>query len=96
MEIVSKINKKPKDIFKAIEAMAGNEEVQEEYIQKCVRVLKKSKHIDPKAMIDLVSSGNKISEIILEKYMNSVMKKVENISLEEFVRFLISNFFLCG
>ena len=47
-------------------------------------------------MINLVSAGNKFSETILEKYLDSVMKKVQNISLEEFIRFLISNFFLWG
>lgn len=47
-------------------------------------------------MINIVSSGNKISDLILERYLDALMKKVENISLEEFIRLLICNFFLWG
>lgn len=51
-EIVNLINVKPKEIFNRIrELHQSNPASKDEYVQKCVRILKKSVHINPKAMI---------------------------------------------
>lgn len=60
MHIIEKINKKPKDIFKVIREFNtnGQKEMKEDYIQKCVRIIKKSNHIEQRAMLDFMGANN--------------------------------------
>ena len=74
------MNNKPKTIFKKI-AACEDVEVKEHYIQKYVRILKKSKHIDIMSMINIVSSDNDISALLLQQYSLTFMKRSKNTTL---------------
>lgn len=77
--------------------------MKEDYIQKCLRIIKKSNHIEQRAMLDFMGANTPESEELLEKYIETFFKPRAqrnttpiNSSVEHFLRYIISNFFLAG
>lgn len=45
------------------------ESAKDDFIQKVLKVLKKSRHIEPKAMINILSAGTPNSDLMMDRYL---------------------------
>lgn len=61
------MNQHPKKLFKHIEATT-NHDVKESIIQKYVRLIKKTSHLDSRAMINILSSDHTASGQLFSAY----------------------------
>lgn len=82
-------------MFKHIEATT-NHDVKESIVQKYVRLIKKTSHLDSRAMINILSSDNPASGQLFAAYAELVLKQCKEHNLEEFIRLFTSNFLLTG
>jgi len=89
------MNESPKKIFKEIEAIK-NADVRDNFIQKCVRIVKKGSQLNNTSMINLMASDNANSALLFSAYAEIMLKQCREHNLEEFIRMFTSNFFLTG
>lgn len=89
------MNEKPKKIFKKIQSIT-NADIKESTIQKYVKMIKKTAHLDNRTMIDVFSTDNKTSAELFTAYTELILKQCKQHNLEEFIRLFTSNFFIAG
>jgi Sec7-like guanine-nucleotide exchange factor len=66
-------------------------------MRKYSRIAKRSVHLDMKKMIDLFAANSSTSEELFGEYVHLLFSNLsKDVSLEEFLRFFSSNFFLNG
>lgn len=74
------MNEHPKKLFKQIEATTNND-VRESIIQKYVRLIKKTSHLESRAMINILSSDHPASAQLFAAYAELMLKQCKEHNL---------------
>jgi Sec7-like guanine-nucleotide exchange factor len=92
--LLAELNEKPKKVLKRIVEMGGD--AREATVGRCVRLVKKSAHLESRAMIDILATDHPVSAELFAHYVGVVLRQCREHDLEQFMRLFTSNFFLTG